>query len=431
MPLLHISERGSTKARPALRIAALAAIVALLAGCAGGHGKYTQAHKDASEKKLGNMKSAALWDSARQSYLVGDLDKALASVDESIALNDQVAKSHILRGRIMLEMGQYDQAMASLAKGIALDPENTAGQNVEGQYYTGICHEQIGQKQDALDCFLKANELDPSNAQYAVAAAELMIDLGRVGGAEAFLLSRPSSYENDAGVKQTLGHIAVLKGEDDHACELFNEARLLAPDDLCLLEDLARAQLAAGHYAEAEYNFGKLLENKDNKDRRDLMHLQSRCLVEVDRPVDARGLLITLTSGDAGQKDIEAWIELGHVSYILGDSNRVKQCATRAVAIAPQRYEGYLLRALALRQEGDLVGAMAALNTAVSNRGTDTTPLVLRGLIAQQIGQTDIAQASFKDALAQDPSDTKVRDLITTTPSQTGTFATVPTDKDR
>ena len=79
--------------------------------------------------------------------------------------------------------------------------DDSAGQNVEGQYYTGVCHEQLGQKQDALDCFLKANELDPSNPQYAVAAAELMIDLERVGGAEAFLLSRPASYENDAGAK--------------------------------------------------------------------------------------------------------------------------------------------------------------------------------------------------------------------------------------
>lgn len=431
MSLLHTNAR-MIRGRTGLRVAAVAAILALLSGCAG-HGKYTQAHKDASQKKVGNMKSAAQWDAARQSYLVGDLDKALASVDQSIANNAEVPKSHILRGRILLEMGQYDQAMASLAKGIELDPDNAAGQNVQGQYYTGVCHEQLGQKQDALDCYLKANELDPASPQYAVAAAELMIDLGRAGGAEAFLLSRSASYANDAGVKQTLGHIAMLKGETDNACVLFNEARLLAPDDLCLLEDLARAQLAAGRYAEAEYNFGKLLENKDNKDRRDLLHLRARCLVEVDRPVDARGVLVKLTEGDSGAKDVEAWIELGHVSYILGDLNRVKQSASRAIGIAPSRFEGYLLRALALRQEGDLVGAMAALNIAVDKSGNDTTPLVLRGLIAQQIGQYGIATASFQSALAQDPSDSKVRELLTEASSRSGNSAVagVPEDAGR
>src|SRR6185295_17446187 len=109
--------------------------------------------------------------------------------------------------------------------------------------------------------------------------------------------------------------------------------------------------------------------------------------------------------GDAGASDTDAWIELGHVSYILGDMARVKQCAARAIGIEPHRHEGYLLRALALRQEGDLSGALTALDTAVANRGSDTTPLVLRGLIAQQIGQYGVARASFSDALNQDPSD--------------------------
>jgi tetratricopeptide (TPR) repeat protein len=423
--------RSSRMAGRALTASA-AVMLAMLSGCSG-HGKYTQAHKDRAEQKINGLKAASLWDQARQAYLVGELDKAMVAIDESINANSEVPKSFVLRGRILLELGNYDQSIASFNQAITLDPDNAAGQAVEAHYYTGVAHEQIGQRQEALDCFLKANELDPASAQYAVAAAEVMIDLDRVGGAEAFLLSRPASFENNAGVKQTLGHIAMLKGEPDHACDLFTQARLLAPEDACLIEDLARAQVQAGRYAEAEFNLAKLLENPENADRRDLAHLQARCLVEVDRPVEARTVLVALTSDDEGNKDLDAWMELGHISYVLGDPARVKQCAARVIALSPRTHEGYLLRALALRQEGDFPGALAALDSAVQYRGTDTSPLILRGLVAQQSGQIGIARTSFRDALASDPSNTQIRELLDASYGRASgsTIVEVPEDSGR
>ena len=125
-------------------------------------------------------------------------------------------------------------------------------------------------------------------------------------------------------------------------------------------------------------------------------------------------------------------MELGHISYMLGDPARTKQCASRVIALSPRTHEGYLLRALALRQEGDFAGAIAALDSAVQYRGTDTGPLILRGLVAQQTGQIGIARTSFRDALDADPGNTRVRALLDSAYGRTSgsTIVEVPEDSD-
>ena len=59
--------------------------------------------------------------------------------------------------------------------------------------------------------------------------------------------------------------------------------------------------------------------------------------MNLDRPVEAREILIKLTSDQAGSKDVEAWIELGNVSYVLRDQNRLRMSSQRVLSMAPAR----------------------------------------------------------------------------------------------
>lgn len=351
---------------PALsRTLVLGALLAAgtLAGC-GGHGKYTTEKISKAKENMNVMKSATEWEMARQSFLAGDLDKALKAVDRSIALNPQVAKSHVLRGRILMEMGRLDEGLASMNEAKAADPEH-----VEAPYYAGIIYERIQEREKALAEYTQAAELDPENPQYAIAAAEVMIDLGRRDDAERYLLERNAAFQHHAGVKQVLGHIAVMRGDHERATTLFNEARLLAPEDGAILEDLARAQMESGKYADADMYLERLLAGKEGEGRRDLKHMRARCLIHLNRPMDARALLIELTEGPEGQADADAWIGLGGLAYMLNDNNRLRQSAARAIAIAPDRAEGYMLQALWQRRRGDSAGAAASLAKAAERQG--------------------------------------------------------------
>ncbi|NRA58390.1 MAG: hypothetical protein HRU13_09795, partial [Phycisphaerales bacterium] len=182
-----------------------------------------------------------------------------------------------------------------------------------------------------------------------------------------------------------------------------------------------------GRFAEAEFNLAELLSKKEFEDRRDLKHMQARCLVEVDRPVDAREVLVSLTETEGGEKDLDAWIQLGHVSYQLRDMGRVRRAASRVIALAPQRSEGYLLRALQQRGTGDLDGALSSLDLAIQRSENDPSPLILRGLIAQQAEMPGLARSSFEAAQKLDPSNETITRMIATLDAQYAeTFATVP-----
>ncbi|MFO0836335.1 MAG: tetratricopeptide repeat protein [Phycisphaerales bacterium] len=379
-----------------------------IGGCgANGHGGYTTEHISAAKEKMNIMKSATEWEMAHQAFLAGELDKALKGVDRSLAINDNVAKSHVLKGRILMERGELEGAIESFNKAAALDPTF-----VDAPYYLGIAYERINRREQSLEAYQKAAEIEPSNAQYAIAASEMMIDLGKIDEAESYLAERGGSFENNAGVRQTLGHIAMMRSDSTKAVSLFNEARLLAPDDNAILEDLARSQVAAAQFADAESNLARLLKSPDMKERRDLQHLRARCLVEVDRKLDAREALIALTQGQAGAADTEAWVQLGNLSYVLKDATRARQCAARVIAMAPERPDGYVLRGLQLRRDSKPKDALASFEKALT-LGAKSDVLILKGMALKDLNRTDEARAVFAQALQNNPQDTSAAAMLT------------------
>lgn len=400
--------------------AGLAAAVLALTGCNRGHGTWTEGAKALGVRRVNELKSANEYQMAKQNFLAGDLEKAIKGIDKSITINPSVAISHVLRGRILIEMDSLEEASNALTRAETLDP-----QNVEAQYYLGILAERISDREEALRRYQAAATLEPTNPQYAIAAAECMMDLERFDQAEEFLNGQKSTLSHNAGIRQTLGHVAMLKGEHEKAMELFNEARLLAPEDSPIVEDLVRAQISCGKFAEAEYNLARLCKAEENAGRRDLQSLRARCLIAVDRPMEAREILINLTVGDTGASDVDAWVQLGQLSYVLKDGNRLKQAAGRVIALAPQRYEGYVLRGLWFKRRGELSSALPDFERAVERGGTAVEPLVLRGLTLEGLSRFDEARASYAAALKANPSDEAVTKLISTLDARQA-VATVP-----
>lgn len=385
-------------------VVGLAAALAV-AGC-GSHGKYTKEHVSAAKVKMQGLKAATEYQMADQAFLASDLTKALKHADTSIALNDKVAKTYVLRGRILMEQGNIEESVKTFAKAEETDPKN-----VEAQYYQGIIAERIARYDEALGRYQKAAELDATNPQFAIATAEMMVQLGRVDDAKALLESKLTSFDHNAGIRQSLGQVAVLQSDPKKAVDYFNEARILAADDRPILEDLARAEMQAGMFGEAERHLARLLKDPTYAARRDLKHLRGQALVQVDRPVDARGVYLDLVNGDDGQSDVDAWVGLGEVALVLRDMPRVKQAAGRVIALAPDRADGYVLRALQQRQTGDLEGAELGLFKAVALTPTAKT-YVLLGMVQQQLDKVTDARNSYAAAVKLDPTYEPARSLL-------------------
>ena len=387
--------------------AAIAASVVLISGCDSVH-KGTKVEKNLAVQRLEGIKAATEFEIAKQSYLGGDLDKSFKAINRSIALNANMPKSYILRGRIQLEQGDLEGSILSFQQAEKVDEKS-----VEAQYYQGLVAERINHSEEALVFFTKAADLDPQNAQYVIAAAETLIDLNKVEEAAAFLKSRGDKFQHNPGVRQTLGHLAMIQNHPEIAVSQFSEARLLAPEDTGIVEDLLHAQMEVGQFADAEYNLQRLLKTEKGKARRDLKHLRAECLVKVDRLMDARELFIQLTSGAEGQADVEGWIGLGNVSYMLKDNGRLKLAAARTIAVAPNRSEGYVLRALYQRRLGDLNSAQINLHQALGYKADGETYLLL-AIVQDELKQTDEAKQTLSTLLKLDPNNAQARQLLGT-----------------
>jgi Flp pilus assembly protein TadD len=309
-----------------------------------------------------------------------------------------------------MEKGEMEEAVKSFERAKQLDPKNA-----EAPYYLGIAFERFVQRERALVEYKLAADLDTAHPQYVIAAAEMYIDLGRLDEAESFLAARGTTFEHNAGVKQTLGHIAMIRGDTAKGVALFGEARLLAPDDQAITEDLIHAQVGTGAFADAEYNIQKLLQAPDNTERRDLRMLRAKCLVHVNRLLDAREVLIKLTEGDAGQADAQAWIDLASVSYMLKDHTRTRQASSRAIALAPDRSDGYVLRGLQMRRDGDLNNARVALEKAASIK-PEPGPVMVLGMVLQELGDFEGARRNFEIAQRLAPQDQAATGLMTAVP---------------
>tara|TARA_R110002096_G_scaffold435816_1_gene663141 strand:- start:157595 stop:158830 length:1236 start_codon:yes stop_codon:yes gene_type:complete len=387
-------------------VAGMALTLPTLIGCAGGHGKYTQEHISLAKEKMSFMKSATEWDLARQAFLSGDLEKALTKVNGSIAINDTVVKSHVLKSRILIEMGDLGNAIKSLNTAETLSPEDP-----DTQYYLGVVYERLNRPEEALTHFENACEFDDYNPSYAVAASEMMIDLDRSVEARRYLETIPMAV-NNAGIQQTLGHIALINQDSKQAELHFRDARLLAPDDTGILEQLIHTQMQNGHFAEAERNIAALLQSFEHKDRRDLKLLHAKALIGTQRPVEARSIYQELLSQTNGKSDLDAWIGLGNTSYSINDDRTARRAAARIVAIQPSLHDGYVLWAMIHRRGGDMDKALTAINDAIDRNNSDADLFAFRAVVQRDLGMTKGALSSAARALSLEPSNKELAGFV-------------------
>lgn len=394
-------------------------ILTTIVGCSG-QGNYTRQGVSMAKERMSFLKSGTEWELARQAFLAGNLEKALEKVDFSLSINDTVVKSHVLKGRIQIEMGDLGNALKSLRTANTLDPEDP-----DAHYYLGIIFERLNRPEDAYTHFEQACEFDDYNPSYAVAAAEKLIDLDRIEEAKIYLTTIPMA-QNNAGIRQTLGHIAMIEKEYTLAVKYFNESRLLAPDDKGIAEDLIHAQMAAGLFAEAERNIALLLQKSENDDRRDLKILHAKALLNTGRPVEARSIYQQLLSTSQGKSDVDSWVGLANAAFTINDMRTVRKAASRIVALSPDSYEGFLIYAMYHRQKKDFKSSLSSINKALSKNPLDAGMYAYRAMILSDLDQRANAFASIAQAVKLEPGNPRYTQMLEQIDA--GTFASVITE---
>ncbi len=390
--------------RPSYLLLGLTAIAAL-AGCSGPTKTGLEARVKARER-VDYVNAQLHYGQAHQAWETGQFDKGLSEIDRAITRWDQAPRYYLLKGRIFLETHQLQHALESFEAALELDPKYA-----DAHYFTGIVFERWSDDKTAYDHYRSACELDSTSVKYLLPAAETLVAIGDLDGAREMVESKLKYFEHNAALRHLLGQIAQLEGDSDRAVGLYTQARLLNPDDVFLLEDLVWAQYDADLFSKCHGSVKQLQGlSRDRADRTDLKLLEALCLTMMGRTNEARRLYVALTRSNASEPN--GWIELGLLAWESGDYPRVAVCGVRVVALAPDRYEGYMLRAINEREEGRLDEA-ATLLLEAANRAQDTViPHLLLGKTLEELGNRDGALAAYGEAVRVDPENPQAQAML-------------------
>ncbi|MCL1917231.1 MAG: tetratricopeptide repeat protein [Peptococcaceae bacterium] len=170
---------------------------------------------------------------AQCSYGQGLLQEALAHMEEAGKHENSTLKAFTLHADCLLEMGEWDMAIAVLNRAKCTYPENAAI-----LFRLGNIHFCCENYQDALNCFAGCCSLKPRSSIYWEMKAEAQLKLKFLAGAN-------NSYKRAywyAGSNETLvrwAYCQALYGDLDKACRKYERVLRAESENLDVLSNLA------------------------------------------------------------------------------------------------------------------------------------------------------------------------------------------------
>jgi len=377
--------------------------IMMVGGCNGPTKAGKEARTQANDRM--NLVSAQVsYDQARQLYETGQFERAERELTVAINRFAKAPEYHLLHGRIKLETHNLEAALACFHTALEIKPDYA-----QAHYFIGIVNQRWSDDDASYQAYHRAFEIEPTNGQYLLAAAESLIALNQLDEAQNLIESKLGYFEHNGALRQLQGQIAMLQGDPRKAADIYGQARLLNPDDDMLLEELMWSQYAAGLYGQAHESVQRL-ELRSKTERTDLTHLKARCLTMMNRTTEARELYLSLTR--LSPSDVELWCELAAIAWELGDYRRVAQASVEVIALAPDRFEGYMFRGINERQKGNLTAAVGFFRQAAERSQTNAMPHLLLGQACEEAGEREAALLAYNDGLAAEPQSTEAAELL-------------------
>lgn len=370
---------------------ALLAVGVMLSACTGPTKKGKEA-RDRALQHFNIVRSRIDFDQAMQAFTRGEMLEAQRHLEVAMDKSPSEASYFVLLGRICLETSQIEPAVIAFEKAVELDTELP-----DPRYYLGIISERLEQPDRAAMRYLEAYERDPETPQYLTAAAEVLVGEGRLAEAEEILDRDSDRHRNNAAIHHLGGKVALLRGEWSEAVNCLKRAVLLDEEDRWMIEDLARAQLAAGHHADCLVSIGQLEELlEEHDDGLEINRMRARCYADARRWREAHKVLYELTTDHP--EDIDAWIDLGLVCREIGDQRRLQKAAKRVIALDPRRFEGFFLSGCAAAEADEFEIAARCFKRATELEPKRPESWIALGMMYERSGRLTEAFAAYSKA---------------------------------
>jgi tetratricopeptide (TPR) repeat protein len=217
---------------------------AMLAGCDRDSAPTASAaaqQQQAPVKGIGSEKIEASLVAAQEYMQSGDLVRAEAILRTLIDRAPQEPRGHEMLGQTLLQRAMdaerrgetaaagelKKQAYASYREAVRLDP-NSAGL----QHSAGMMAMTAGKSEAALAHFQTAEKLEPSNPQFPLFAAQVLMQQKRLDDAEAALQRVLAIDADEPYAHASLAMLALEREQFERALQEIARARQTLPDDV-------------------------------------------------------------------------------------------------------------------------------------------------------------------------------------------------------
>lgn len=384
------------------RLVAISIVLACLAGC--GQRSLPDAKQRAYDRWY-HFRADMLCGVASEHLRLGLLDKARNKAQEALALDGNYLPARILLGRICIEQGHYAAAIEQLNRAYQAD-----AQSAEAVYLLAVAQEKNNRLDEALKNYRYAHHLDNSSLDAVMAASEVLVAMGKVHEAQLHLDKYMARAENDPGMFELAGRLAMMRAEYAKAAGFFEQACDLDSKNHRYKEKLARAQFLAGSYAEAKETLEGLIASKEYSPQVWVYVMLGDACLGTDRPDKARTAYETAGRLDGSSGTI--WASIAKADLASGRSDRAIPAARQALVFDKGNLEASMLLGYALLTEGRVEQALEHLIQATRKHPKDPTLWCLLGRAHAAAANNAQAIRCYSTAAGLDPDSRLARELL-------------------
>lgn len=184
----------------------------------------------------------------------GQLDQALAQIERAIELgpNDSM---HSNRGIVLQALGRFEDAEASYRTALALNDRASAV-----HCNLGSTLQAMGRWTEAATCFQRAMELDAKNVAACNGLGFCLLKTGAYEKAEHCLMKACQIEPGFKDAHINLGSVFWQQGKATAAIEAYRTALAIDPKDLLSLDNLGNSLWAVSDVKEAKAVFSRAYE---------------------------------------------------------------------------------------------------------------------------------------------------------------------------
>jgi tetratricopeptide (TPR) repeat protein len=329
---------------------------------------------------------------ARAHAAASEQPKARALVDEILKANAKDADAQLLKGQLLLQDGQRDEAFQAVRAATAANPSSPNAQFALGRMYA-----DRGDNAAAQAAFREVLRINPRAAAAQVQLARLQAQAGQP--ADSLRTAEEAARNNPKNIAARLELVRSLMVAKDLAragreleklrAEYPNVAAVHVQDGrLAMLRKDARAARAA-------------LEQAEKLDPSSTETLAAWLAFDIQQN-DTAGAKARLEARLQKGSNPDLLLLAGRTYVLLNDSAAAEKSLRAAIDADPSRLAPYdSLGRLYLSQK-KLDQALKEFDTMATRQAKPVGALTMSGMILEQQGKRDLARKRYEDALAID-----------------------------